>query len=77
MLLYFFVLSSFLHFFLIMADEDEILGNEIINRNLQVEEFLAQGNKLAALLVSLSNPPVGTKSEELKVTIFPSKKLYN
>jgi hypothetical protein len=52
-----------------MADEDEILRNEIIDRNIQVEELLLQGDKLAALLVSLSNPPVGTKSEELKVPI--------
>lgn len=52
-----------------MADEDEILGNEIIERNLQVEELLAKGDKQAALLVCLSNPPVSTKSEELKVAV--------
>ena len=52
-----------------MADEDEILRNDLIARNLQVEELLAKGDKKAALIVCLSNPPVSTKSEELKVAI--------
>ena len=50
------------------GDEEETkLKNEIIEKNLQVEGFLAQADKQSALIASLRNPPLNTKSEEIKV----------
>jgi len=45
-----------------MAEEEELLL-----RNSQVEEFLGKKDKENALKICLSNPPVNSKSEDIKV----------
>ena len=41
--------------------------SEILDRGNQVEAFLQKKEKAKALAVSLQNPPVNSKSDELKV----------
>lgn len=58
-----------------MADEiegdgpvsDTQLLEEINTRKVEVEKFLAKKNKAQALQLSLQNPPVATKTLQVKV----------
>jgi hypothetical protein len=59
-----------------MADDNEGEGpvsdtqllEEISNRRKEVDQFLAKKNKAQALAASLQNPPVATKTAEVKVS---------
>lgn len=44
--------------------------NEVLERGSKVEALLQKKDKANALLTSLQNPPVNSKSEELKVKIY-------
>jgi hypothetical protein len=46
-----------------MSEEDQ----EILTRNSLVESYLNVNDKLSALIIALENPPVSSKSEEVKV----------
>ena len=59
-----------------MADEDEKVSNdvallsEVQTRNAEVIKLLSKREKTQALVLSLSNPPLGTKSIEIKVKSY-------
>lgn len=48
-----------------MTEEEE----EILAKNSQVENFLEKNDKASALIICLSNPPINSKSEDIKVEI--------
>lgn len=43
---------------------------EVAQRSSQVQQLLTKKDKAGALAVALTNPPVNSKSEELKVSVF-------
>ncbi len=61
-----------------MAEEGEIEGpvsdaqllDEISTRRAEVDKFLGKKDKARALAACLQNPPVATKTPEVKVFIF-------
>ena len=59
-----------------MADEDEKVSNdvallsEVQTRSAEVIKLLSKREKTQALVLSLSNPPLATKSIEIKVKII-------
>lgn len=56
-----------------MADEgtvsDEQLQQEVTQRAAEVDSFLKKKDKMHALQKCLENPPVSSKSQEIKVTL--------
>lgn len=42
---------------------------EVAQRSSQVQQLLTKKDKAGALAVALTNPPVNSKSEELKVSV--------
>jgi hypothetical protein len=55
-----------------MADDDSNISDEqhmsdISSRNQQVTTLLAKKDKIGALRISLQNPPLASKSNEVKV----------
>ena len=59
-----------------MADEDEKVSNdvallsEVQTRSAEVIKLLSKREKTQALVLSLSNPPLATKSIEIKVKSY-------
>jgi hypothetical protein len=43
---------------------------EVASRGAQVSNFLVKKDKFSALQLSLKNPPINSKSEELKVKLL-------
>ncbi len=46
---------------------------EVTQRSTQVQQLLTRKDKVGALALALTNPPINSKSEELKVHIIDSR----
>jgi hypothetical protein len=50
------------------ASDDNTILNQISIRADEVNDLLAKKDRIRALLASLRNPPISTKSEHIKVS---------
>jgi len=51
--------------------------SELASRGAQVSNFLVRKDKFSALQLSLKNPPINSKSEEMKVTLTKPDRSYD